>query len=137
MPSRTATLRTVGEIAERNLVILDENTLVGEAAKEMQKNGLSSVLVSRKDLKEPLGIATERDILYRVIAQNAGPFKITLKDIMTYPLLTIDESTSVMDAIDLMKNKEIRRLPVTKGGRIEGLITLMSAIQNMPEQSTD
>jgi CBS domain-containing protein len=128
----------VESIAEKNYVTLSEDTLVAEAAKLMRDKDVLSVLVTSKNSNEPIGIVTERDILYRVVAENKGPFKVTLKDIMSSPLLTIAEEESVKDAVLLMRTKHIRRLAVKKaGGKIAGILTLMSIVGNVPSDKVD
>jgi CBS domain-containing protein len=57
--------------------------MVAEAAKIMRDKDTTCVLITTADSKEPIGIVTERDILYRVVAENKGPFKVTLKEIMS------------------------------------------------------
>jgi hypothetical protein len=52
--------------------------------------------------------------LYKVVGQNKGPYKATLKDVMSSPIITIDRNASVKDAISLMRNKHIRRLLITE-----------------------
>lgn len=125
------------EIAETDLVVLHEATTVGYAAKVMKNKAISSVLVSRDDSRQPIGIVTERDMLYRVVADNIGPFKATLREVMSSPLITVDETTSVMDAVILMRTKGIRRLPVTKDGAIVGILTLRSVVGNSFGKSID
>jgi CBS domain-containing protein len=128
----------VESIAEKNYVTLSEDTLVAEAAKLMRDKDVLSVLVTSKNSNEPIGIVTERDILYRVVAENKGPFKVTLKDIMSSPLITIAEEESVKDAVLLMRTKHIRRLAVKKaGGKIAGILTLMSIVGNVPSDKVD
>jgi CBS domain-containing protein len=128
----------VESIAEKNYVSLSEDTLVAEAAKLMRDKDVLSVLVTSKNSNEPIGIVTERDILYRVVAENKGPFKVTLKDIMSSPLITIAEEESVKDAVLLMRTKHIRRLAVKKaGGKIAGILTLMSIVGNVPSYKVD
>jgi CBS domain-containing protein len=95
----------VESIAEKDYVTLSEDTLVGEAAKVMKDKDVLSVIVTSKNSKEPIGIVTVRDILYRLVSENKGPFKVTLKDIMSSPLITIAEEESVRDAILLMRSK--------------------------------
>src|SRR6188472_2298319 len=117
MYSNTQLSQKIGSIAEKNYVTLSEDTLVGEAAKVMRGKDVLSILVTTsKNSNEPIGIVTERDILYRVVAENKDPFKVTLKDIMSSPLITIAEEESVRDAVALMRNKNIRRLAVKKSG---------------------
>ena len=129
----------VESIAEKNYVTLSEDTLVAEAAKLMRDKDVLSVLVTSKNSNEPIGIVTERDILYRVVAENKGPFKVTLKDIMSSPLITIAEEESVKDAGLLMRTKHIRRLAVKKAGgnSITGIITLKSIVGNVPSDKLD
>ena len=132
-------------VSPREFITLDEDTLVAEAAKVMRDKGTSCVLVVRKDSKEPIGIVTERDMLYRVLAENLGPYKVLLKEIMSTPVITIDEQFSTADAISLMRSKHIRRLVVTKketddgtdGKDIAGMVTLMSITGNNPSNDID
>jgi trk system potassium uptake protein len=89
----------VQSIAEKkDYVALSEDTLVGEAAKVMRDQDVLSVLVTSKGSDQPIGIVTERDIVCHVLAENKGPFKVTLKNIMSSPLITVVEKGSVKDA---------------------------------------
>ena len=141
MYSNTQLSQKIGSIAEKDYVTLSEDTLVGEAAKVMQDRDVLSILVTTsKNSNEPIGIVTERDILYRVVAENKDPFKVTLKNVMSSPLITIAEEESVRDAILLMRSKHIRRLVVKKPGgsnNITGIITLMSIVGNVPSDKVD
>jgi signal-transduction protein with cAMP-binding, CBS, and nucleotidyltransferase domain len=115
-------------------IVLDESTTVAEAARIMKKEGASTVLVGL-DSQHVIGIVTEKDILYRVVAENRGPFKTPLKAIMSSPLITIDEAAPVKDAIVLMRRNAIIRVPVTKEGEIIGILTLKSIIGSDSEKS--
>ena len=143
MYSNSHLSQKIGSIAEKDYVTLPEDTLVGEAAKVMKDKDVLSVMVvaTGKNSNEPIGIVTERDILYRVVAENKGPFKVTLKNVMSSPLITIAEEKSVKDAVLLMRSKHIRRLVVRKkaGGSndITGIVTLMSIVGNVPSDKVD
>ena len=102
----------VERIAQKDYATLSEDTLVGVGAKVMKDKDVLSVLVTSKNSNQPVGIVTERDILYRVLAENKGPFKVTLKNVMSSPLITITEEELLKDAVLLMKSKHIRRLAV-------------------------
>lgn len=116
-----------------------EDALVAEAAKIMRDKDISSIVITRRGAqKEPVGIITERDIIHRVMAENKGPFKVTVGSVMSSPLITINPESSVTDAIALMRSKHFRRLPVVdEVGQIVGIVTLKSAVGNMPSQSID
>jgi CBS domain-containing protein len=127
--------RAVADIAEKNVAVLDESVFVAEAVKTMRHKGVSSIFVSRKN--SLVGVVTERDILYRVVAQNREPFKTLLKDVMSSPLISIDGQTSVKQAMSMMRQKGIRRLPIINKGQAEGVVTLKSIIGNIPNQSIE
>jgi CBS domain-containing protein len=101
----------VMDIASTTFVSLDEDTLVAEAAKTLYEQ------------RSPIGIVTERDIIFRVVAQNKGPFKVTLKDIMSFPIITIDSDESAEKALAILKQNGINRLPVVNKGNLTGLVT--------------
>jgi CBS domain-containing protein len=128
---------TAGEAAERTFIALDENTLVAEAAKTMYEQEGCSIIVTRntagRKARAPVGIVTERDIVFRVVAQNRGPFKSTLKDIMSAPLITIGSGRPAMDAVSIMKEKRINRLVVVSAnGELEGLLTTEMIAKKLP-----
>jgi CBS domain-containing protein len=143
----------IGKFASmREFITLDEDTVVAEAAKVMRDKDTSCILVVSKDSKEPIGIVTERDVLYRVLAENLGPYKVTLKKIMSTPLITIDHQSTVADAVSLMRSKHIRRLVVTKNQigdisdssssnndrkQVIGMVSLMSITGNSPSNDID
>jgi CBS domain-containing protein len=80
----------------------------------MKNKGLSSIFVTRSGNKNassqnfPIGIVTERDILYRVITENKSPYKTMVKEVMSSPVISIDEQATVIDTIKLMRKKNIR-----------------------------
>ena len=146
--------QNIGKFASpREFITLDEDTVVAEAAKVMRDNDTSCILVVSKDSREPIGIVTERDMLYRVLAENLGPYKVTLKKIMSTPLITIDEQSSTADAVSLMRSKHIRRLVVTKNQtgdsgysssssnndrkQVIGMVSLVSITGNSPSNNID
>ena len=72
--------------------------------------------------RTPVGIITERDIIFIVVAQNRRPFKITVKDIMSAPLITIDADKSVEEAMAILNKHKINRLPVVHDSSIIGIL---------------
>jgi len=72
---------------------------------------------------KPVGIITERDILERVIKAHKDPNKIKATEIMSSPIITIESDRLLTDALKIMREKRIRRLVVTRGGNLIGIIT--------------
>ncbi|AIC14556.1 CBS domain-containing protein [Nitrososphaera viennensis] len=127
-----------GKVADRTFVSLDENILVANAAKTMYERKECTIIVTRNDPETrsriPVGIITERDIIYRIVAQNRGPFKVMLKDIMSTPLITVDSEASLEQALSLIKENDISRLPVVNkkgGGIIIGLLTMKMLVKSV------
>lgn len=125
----------VQDIADTAFVSLDENTLVAEGAKALYAQERCSILVTRLDRgagkRIPVGIITERDIIFRIVAQNRGPFKVMLKDIMSAPLITIEADKSVEEAMAILKKHGINRLPVVNGDSMIGIVTTKIIMRNI------
>lgn len=127
--------KKVGEVPNEMALVLDESASVADAVRTMRDKDVSSVLVARKGI--PVGIVTERDVLYRVVAESKGPFKVALKEVMSTPLITASESMEVKKAISLMREKGFRRLPVSGKAGIIGIVTLKSVVGNMPSRTVE
>jgi CBS domain-containing protein len=127
----------VRDLANEAFVSLDENALVAEAAKALYEQEACSVIVTGTEAvsnaRIPIGIITERDIIFRVVAQNRGPFKIKLRDIMSHPLIAIADDIPATKALSMMKRRNVNRLPVVdKKGRLVGLITMQNLVRSLP-----
>ncbi len=129
----------IEDLIERELVTLPEDAVIADAVRVMKDGGISSILVRSlsSSAENPLitGIVTERDILYRVIGGNKGPYKTILKEVMSSPVVTIENGSSVNEAMSLMRDKKIRRLLVIKRENTReftlGLVTLMSITDSL------
>jgi CBS domain-containing protein len=131
----------VRDIADTAFVTLDENTLVAEAAKALYAQERCTIVVTHLDAgtgqRIPVGITTERDIIFRVVAQNRGPFKVTLKDIMSAPIITIGADKSIEEAIEILNKHKINRLPVVHDSSIVGIVTTGMIMSNISIEKRD
>ena len=127
----------VTEVMDHNVVILDDSASINEAARGMEENGVTSILVRDSESGTVTGIVTERDIIYRAVAKSFGMYKTNIKTITTTPLITVDKQTPCIEAIKIMREKGLRRLPVIEQGNIIGVVTLMSLVGNVPERNID
>jgi CBS domain-containing protein len=94
---------------------------VAQAAKSMQKSKATEALVVRDGV--PQGIVTERDFLYKVVAAGANPASMRVREIMSSPVQTVEESSKVGEAIARMSKLGVRRLGVTRNGKLVGMVT--------------
>lgn len=111
----------VGDVMTVNVISMSVNDTVKAAAKIMRENDISSVLVMKGDFAE--GIVTEKDIIEKVVAAGGNPSKMKLKDVMSSPLVFAGVDDNLEDAAIEMRDRNIRRLPVTDGKRIVGILT--------------
>ena len=127
----------VTEVMDHNVVILDDFASINEAARGMEENGVTSILVRDSESRKVTGIVTERDIIYRAVAKSLGMYKVKIKKIMSTPLITVDNHTPCIEAIKIMREKGLRRLPVLEEANVIGIVTLMELAGNVPERNID
>ncbi|MGD0449901.1 MAG: CBS domain-containing protein [Candidatus Bathyarchaeia archaeon] len=102
-----------------NVITIEVNRNVLEAAKLMHQQDVGDLVVM--DGVEAKGIVTERDLVRRVMALKK-PLDIKVSEVMSKPLITIEENAQLRDAARLMAKYKIRRLPVTKDNVLVGII---------------
>jgi len=115
---------------------ISEDMDVREAAKIMNKHHIGSLVVidEKEGYNEALiGIITERDILEKVTAANKLPSKVLVKDVMTKKVITIGPEEYIDDAVYLMIQNKIKKLPVLDGCEIVGIITSTDIVANSSE----
>jgi isocitrate dehydrogenase len=112
----------------------DQNVLT--ACKIMSENNIGSIIIVKKDDKnntKPVGIITERDVVRLLGSLNPPLLQTPLRDIMSKPLVNVSINSSIRDAIQIMQQKNIRRLIVSDGEKMVGIITdkdIFRAIMN-------
>lgn len=94
---------------------------VSSVIEKMITNNIGAVIVMSGG--NPVGIITERDIVEKIARFNRDPNKIRAEEIMSSPLISIEADKTVRDALALMRDKKIRRLGVTRKGRLVGIVT--------------
>ena len=112
-----------GILTNQRLVIISQNSSVFEAAVTMLENKCGALLVcdSKNSL---LGIITERDLTFRVIPKNLDTKKTSVSKIMTKNVDTISPEKTTIDAIQMMKKKGFRHLPVLDKKKIVGILSM-------------
>ena len=121
MTTSTPVHRVMNEKLEKIIV----NTTAQEAAHKMGIVNTSSLVVT--DLTDkPIGIITERDLVRRVVANDANSKTVLIKDIMASPIVTIDANSSVEATADLMLQNKVHHLLVVEDEDVSkplGIIT--------------
>ncbi|MGB7816309.1 MAG: CBS domain-containing protein [Methylotenera sp.] len=118
---------TIGAICNREVITVQRDATVLHAAMLMRQYHVGDVVVieNRKDVTVPIGIVTDRDVVIEVVATELDTAVITVGDIMVASLAVVKDSVGVLEAIQLMTGKGVRRLPVVDdGGSLMGIVTL-------------
>ena len=121
--------KKVRDVMSSPVVSVLSTDSVFEAASRMMSHGVGAVVVESGG--RPEGIVTEKDLIKRVLIEGKDPKKVACREIMSRPLVTIDPEASILKAVTLMKDKEIRRIVVVKGGRMVGIVTEKELIKNL------
>jgi len=126
------TRMVVKDVMSSPVVTLDEGATSNKVANLMDKNELGCVIVTNKTGK-PVGIITERDLVLRVLAKNLKPDAVKAKEIMTFPLVTIEPEATISEAARRMSRLNIRRLGVIYKGNLVGVVSSKDILGVMPE----
>ena len=121
----------VEDVMVREVVTIDENSTVKEAADVMNKFEIGCLIAVRKG--KAMGIITERDLLKRVVAEAKDASKTKVKDVMSSPLVVVEPHMELEEAVKLMFQMKIKKLPVVDEKRLVGLITLTDIARFQPQ----
>ena len=125
----------VTEYMDKDVLMLDLKTLTREAA-TMLRNYETDDIVVIDEKKFPVGIVTDEDILSKVSDATVYAESTTLEQIMSKPLITINEKSTLQDALHIMRDNNVRKLPVvSKKNEVRGMI-LQSTIANIIRNAT-
>ena len=131
---------SAGEICNREVIVIQRDATIVEAAKLMRQFHVGALIVveKRDGRQSPAGVVTDRDLVVEVVATELDAAVITVGDIMAAEVFTIKESTASHEAIEFMRRKTIRRLPVVdESGELTGILTLDDALQLLSEELLD
>lgn len=112
-------------------VVASPQMTVHDVAVLMDRYNVGSVLIKSGD--ELLGIVTERDYVCRACLEGADPLTTQVSRIMTRDLITVSPGMDLWDALLIMKDSEVRHLPVLDEGKFVGFITAKDILKVQPQ----
>jgi len=124
----------VGDVMVKEVITIDEDLTVKEAAEIMNKFEIGCVIGVRRG--KAMGILTERDVLKRVVAEGKDAGKTKVRDAMTSPLVIAEPGMDLGEAVKLMFQMKIKKLPVVDGKRLVGLVSLTDIARFQPQMIT-
>ena len=114
----------------RTIVSIDSKAKAKEAARLMVDRRIGSLIANRDGL--PFGIVTERDMV-KILSGGMDPAKVTVADVMTAPLVTIESTAPLSDAARRMAEKQVKRLVVTEHDKIVGIVSQTDLVHHMSD----
>ncbi len=121
----------VEDVMVKEVITIDENVTVKEAVEVMNKFEIGCLIAVKKG--KAVGIITERDLLKRVIAKALDANKTRVSEVMSSPLVVVEPSTDLEEAVKLMFQMKIKKLPVVEGKRLAGLVSLTDIARFQPQ----
>jgi CBS domain-containing protein len=127
----------VGEICNREVVVIDREASLLEAAKVMRSQHVGTVVVVEKQDGNPIpvGILTDRDMVIALIAEEVPLSAVSVGDVMSFELIIARESDDLFATVEHMRDKGIRRLPVVaENGSLVGILAVDDVLDLLAEQ---
>lgn len=115
--------QSIMEVMTTDPITIPQRASVQEAAQAMRDSDIGDVIVL-DDSEQVCGIVTDRDIAVRFVAEGKNPAGTPLGEIYSRELQTLSPKDSVGDAVRLMSEKAIRRLPVVDEGKPVGIVSI-------------
>ena len=122
-------------VSVEKFVTVDRDMDARAAAALMRDRNIGSLFVTRN--KEIIGILTDTDMMRRVVAVGLDASKTPVEQIMSAPILGIDEDKTLLDANDMMAKSHVRHLGVTRDGKLVEMISvrdLVVFLTNLPRK---
>jgi CBS domain-containing protein len=129
----------VSRFMTTELITATEDQTIQQICKMMSDYDIGSVVIVKRlvDGNNPIGIITERDIVHQIGSSELFLVQKPIREVMSYPLVTVGLTTSVREAIDIMQSRNIRRLLVVdRDLRAQGIVTQKDVIKAFSTSNT-
>jgi CBS domain-containing protein len=123
----------VREVMTPNPIIMNHDASAQEAARHMRDAEVGDVLVQQDG--KLVGIVTDRDIVLRVVADGKSPERTTLADCCSHELHTLKSDMDAKEAVQMMREFAIRRIPVVDNGQAIGIVSIGDLAMTRDERS--
>lgn len=116
-------MRTAANIMTKNVINIRPDATVADAVQKMKEHDVSSLLVRCDDAMHTWGFMTETDVIEKVVAQELDPTRVTVKEIMSKPVITVPPQASLQECASLLARADIRRVLVYDGKEFVGIVS--------------
>jgi signal-transduction protein with cAMP-binding, CBS, and nucleotidyltransferase domain len=118
----------------REVLKIDAEASALDAVRQMVDANIGSLLVTDGD--EVTGIVTERDYLRRVAQEGPTDEDVTVRDIMSSPLVVVGPETEIDECMAVMTDRRIRHLPVVEDGDVVGIVSIGDVVKFKSKQQS-
>jgi len=120
---------TARELMSTDLVTIDGMATALDAAKLMAEKHVRALVVERREPKDAYGIVTQRDVVYKVMADGTDPASVKVHEIMSKPLVVVNPDLDIRFVARLMRNVGLSRAPVIGEGRLMGIVSVTDVLK--------
>ena len=121
----------VREVMNSPVISTGPNSSLKKVADLMANFKVGSIIIMQND--KPVGMVTDRDIVWKAVAKSSEPGRIRAKEIMSKPLKTIDGCRDITEAARLMRNLGVKRFGVTYKDQLVGVVSVSDLAAVTPE----
>ncbi len=121
----------VRDMMTKDVIVAEPGCTVLEAAKKMAAKRIGGLVVV--EYGRPIGLVTERDILWKVTAKEKNPKKLSVREVMSSPVVTVSPLATLRAAARTMIDHNVRRLVVTHLDDVEGIVTARDVVEGFLE----
>ena len=115
---------SISEIINKDVKVIDQEQNIFDSSKVMIDNNIGTVvIIDNNESKNPVGIITERDVVRVVSTFSLSDLEVPIRKLMSYPLITLSQNASVLDAMKLMYERKIRRVIILESKTLVGIVT--------------
>jgi CBS domain-containing protein len=125
--------QSVQEIMTHDPVTVEVSTTLDEVARLMRDNDTGAVIATQTG--KVRGIVTDRDIVVRAVADGRNPTDVRVADVSTGGVVTLNPQDGIDKAAQVMREQDVRRLPVVDGDRPIGIVSLGDLAMERDENS--
>ncbi len=125
---------SIRDLMTGNPTTCEPSTTIVEAAKVMAQEDVGPVPIVEGG--RIVGIVTDRDLVVRVLAEGRDPSSTTIGEIASADLVTVQPNSDLNEALSLMAQNQVRRLPVVEGDQLVGIIAQADVARAAEEEKT-
>ena len=125
--------QAIREVMTEGVETCEPGSSIQDAARKMQKGGFGAIVVAKDS--ELRGLLTDRDIVVRAVAEGRDPSEVKVEEICSKDLTSLSPDDTAEEAVKLMREHSVRRIPVVEEGKPVGIVSIGDLAVSRDEQS--